>query len=152
MVGPGALPLYPQRSTTGAGTICCFTGSAMRWNSLTFPSMRNGRLGTSGVSTGTGEPWSWIDPFLPFIFTPGMSPDICTSWADSTFAEAKTPAPARTFCKNPRLLFMLFSFQGRMTEFRKVDWLWGTLNADGNAQKHRLRAARTIPLQTPLHP
>src|SRR5258708_31542014 len=80
--------------------------------------MRNGRLGRSGVSTGTGEPWSGIGPFLPFIFIPGLSPDIRISWADSTFAEAKIPAPARTFCKKPRLLFMLFSFQGRMTEFQ----------------------------------
>src|SRR5260370_39750508 len=83
--------------------------------------MRHGRLETSGVSTRTGEPWSWIDPFLPFIFIPGISPDICISWAESIFAEAKIPAPARTFCKNPRLLLMLFSFQGRMTEFEKLD-------------------------------
>src|SRR5260370_4419464 len=47
-----------------------------------------------------------------------MSPAICISWADSTFAEAKIPGPARIFCKNPRLLLMLFSFQGRMTEFQ----------------------------------
>src|SRR5713101_9155903 len=114
----------------------------MRWNSFTFPSMREGRLGTSGVSTRTGVPWSWLDPFLPFIFIPGMSPDICISWAESTFAEAKIPAPARTFCKNHRLLLMLFSFQGRMTEFRKVDWLGGTLIADGHAKTHRLRASK----------
>src|SRR5712692_1374423 len=109
MVGPGALPLYPQRSTTRPGTISCLTGSAMRWNSFTFPSMRHGRLRTSGVSTGTGEPWSWVDPFLPFIFIPGMSPDICISWADSTLAEAITPAPVSTFHKKPRLLLIFFS-------------------------------------------
>src|SRR5260370_19677346 len=80
--------------------------------------MRNGRLGTSGVWTRTGEPWSGIEPFLPFLFIPGTSLAICISWADSTFAEAKIPAPARTFCKNPRLLLMLFSFQGRITEFQ----------------------------------
>src|SRR6266853_3930778 len=103
--------------------------------------MRNGRLGTSGVSTRTGEPWSWIDPFLPFLFIPGISSDICISLAESTFAEAKNPAPARTFCKNPRLLLMLFSFQGRMAEVRKVDWLGGIPNADGHAKTHRLRTS-----------
>jgi adenylate cyclase len=79
-------------------------------------------LAFASTYTRTEEPWSWIDPFLPFIFIPGMSPDICISWAESTFAVAKNRAPARTFCKNHRLLLMLFSFQGRMTEFRKVDW------------------------------
>src|SRR6266403_337505 len=113
----------------------------MRWNSFTFPSMRYGRFVTSGVSTRTGDPWSWTDPFLPFIFIPGTSPAICISWAESPFAEAKIPAPARTFCKNPRLLLMLFSFQGRMAEFRKVGWLGGTLNADGHAKMHRLRTS-----------
>jgi hypothetical protein len=54
---------------------------------------------------------------------PGMSPDICTSWADNTLDEAITPAPASTFRKKPRLLLIFFSFQGRMTEFPKIDWL-----------------------------
>src|ERR1700693_4573815 len=50
---------------------------------------------------------------------PGLSRDICVSWAESTFAEAKIPAPARSFCKNPRLLLMFFSFEYRMSEFPK---------------------------------
>src|SRR6266403_1013974 len=116
----------------------------MRWNSFTFPSMRYGRSGTSGVSTRTGDPWSWVDPFLPFIFIPGISPDICISWAESTFEEAKNPAPTRTFCKNPLLLLMLFSFQVRMTEFRKVDWLCRVATADGRARKHRLRTSELV--------
>jgi hypothetical protein len=56
------------------------------------------------------------------MFMPGMSPDICTSWADSILDEAITPAPASTFRKKPRLLLIFFSFQGRMTEFPKMDW------------------------------
>ena len=53
MVGPGALPLKPQRSSVRLGRMDCLTGSAMRWKTLTPLSTVNGRSRTSGVVTGT---------------------------------------------------------------------------------------------------
>src|SRR6185437_10698089 len=54
IVGPGAVPLKPQRSNTRPGITSCFTGSAVRWNTFTPPSIVNGRSGMSGVSTRAG--------------------------------------------------------------------------------------------------
>src|ERR1700730_9132278 len=88
----------------------------MRWNSLTSPSMRNGRSRTSGVSTGAGEPWSCTVSFFPLIFIPGMLSDICISLADSTLAEVIAPAPANTFRAADPLLLIFCPFQDRMTE------------------------------------
>jgi hypothetical protein len=40
-------------------------------------------------------------------------------WAESTFAEANTPAPAKTFRKKPRLLLIAFPFETERQNFQK---------------------------------
>src|SRR5215471_18298812 len=87
MVGPGALPLQAQRSKTRPGTIVCFTGSAIKWKTLTPFSIVNGRSGTSGVVTGTG--------------VPEADDSACPCCDLAVWANAAAPAPnPRTFLKN----------------------------------------------------
>src|SRR5579871_2965555 len=54
IVGPGALPLNPQRSNVRPGITVCFTGSAIRLKTFTPLSSVKGRSSTSGVSTDGG--------------------------------------------------------------------------------------------------
>src|SRR5438445_346940 len=55
MVGPGALPLKPHKSTVLLGAICCFTGSAIKWNTFTPLSTVKGKSLRSGDSTRAGD-------------------------------------------------------------------------------------------------
>jgi len=77
-----------------------------------------GRLRLEREIRGPGQ-----NPFLPFIFIPARPRTFASLWAESTFAEAKIPAPARTFCKNLRLLLMLFFLSRSNSRIRKVKWL-----------------------------
>src|ERR1700728_4570495 len=96
----------------------------MRWNSLTFPSMRKGRSGMSGVWTGSGIPRGCCGGSffrLLFDFVSGMPGDEFITWAENTLVEANRPAPARKFCKKPRLLLMLSSL--RIGKHNFLKWI-----------------------------
>src|SRR6266478_4706980 len=130
MVGPGALPLYPHRFTTLPGISSCFTGSAIKWNSLAPSTIRQGSRGTSGVSTEAMPlpcrvAWSMCALSM-------LSPFACVGVA-SKRDEAAQPAPRpKAFLRKSRLFFMGFSSSrvNGSTVFRR-------LNGIGANQDHR---------------
>src|SRR5579864_4424838 len=93
IVGPGALPLNPQRSKVRPGMTACFTGSAIRLKTFTPLSMVKGRSSTSGVSTGGGAPVA--------------GSGACACCADAS-CETATPAPTvNIFLKKFLRAFMI---------------------------------------------
>ena len=110
----------------------------------------------SGASTRSGGPSCWCSSFLPGAFFLGCSPDVGISLAESSLLEAKAPAPAKKFRKNPRLELMGLSFRGRTAgpwkqfnqetstcgddadQFReKLDWLAERAIRTGDCQMRR---------------
>src|SRR2546429_2258789 len=86
----------------------------MRWNSLTFPSMRHGSDGTSGVSTETIRLLRWAPWPMRSVWSMSMCMPAPFAWGTpNRRGAAAKPAPRpRVFLRKSRLFFMVLPLSG----------------------------------------